>query len=69
MLISKVSCELCNRQLKAITHTHVMKEHGISLREYMDTFPNADLYETAQETVVESNKGLLLDALNRNWSR
>lgn len=67
MLIKKVSCELCGRQFKAITHTHLVKDHGMSLKEYMTQFPDSPLYE---EVISEKSekRGLLLDALNKNWT-
>lgn len=66
MLIGRVTCELCGKQFKAITHTHLVKEHNMTMRQYMDAFPDAPLYE---ECVDEQRDGkeLLLDALRRNW--
>jgi len=68
MLISKISCELCGRQFKAITHTHLVKEHDMSLKDYMNMFPDSPLYEQVLEGEPD-NKGLLLDALHKNWNR
>jgi hypothetical protein len=69
MLIGKVTCEVCGRQFKAITHTHLIKEHGMSLREYMDLFPDSPLYEEVVSNPEGEKKNLLLDALNRNWNK
>ena len=69
MLIGKITCELCGRQFKAITHTHLVKAHGISLREYIDRFPDAPLYEEVVKNPEGVEKNLLLDALNRNWAK
>ena len=69
MLIGRITCELCGRPFKAITHTHLVKEHDMSLREYMDRFPEAPLYEEVVPNPERESKGLLLDVLNRNWEK
>lgn len=68
MLIGRVKCELCGRSFKAIAHTHLTKEHGMTLREYMDLFPNAPLFEKCISNSKVTGKDLLLDALRKNWS-
>lgn len=65
MIIQRPTCQLCGKQFKQITHTHLSKAHGMSLKEYMIQFPDAPLYEG--ET-GNNGKELLLDSLRRNWS-
>lgn len=68
MLINKVVCELCGREFRAISHTHLMKEHDMTLREYMARFPEAPLYEKVVNEKPDG-KELLLDALNNRWNK
>lgn len=68
MLIGKVACALCGRKFKAITHTHLVKEHDMTMRQYMDQFPEAPLYEEVSEGPADG-KELLLDALSRHWDK
>lgn len=65
MLIGKVNCELCGKEFIVIAHSHLIKAHGITMREYMDRFPEAPLYNKSIDK--HDSKGLLLDALGRKW--
>lgn len=69
MLINKVKCVLCGKEYKSITHTHTMKEHGMSLREYMEQFPDEPIHMEQVAGRVEEGRNLLLDSLQRNWNR
>lgn len=69
MLISRVKCVLCGKEFKSVTHTHTMKEHGMTLREYMEQFPNEPIHMEQVANKVQEQKDLLLDSLNRNWNR
>lgn len=68
MLINRVKCALCGKEYKSITHTHTMKEHGMTLREYMEQFPDAPIHMEQVAAKVQESKDLLLDSLNRNWN-
>jgi hypothetical protein len=68
MILGKVSCELCGREFHVINHTHLVKYHNMTLREYMDSFPEAPLYNKfANEK--HTGKELLNDALQRQWNK
>lgn len=41
-IVQQVKCEICDRSFQKITSTH-LKKHNISLREYVENFPNANL--------------------------
>lgn len=43
-----LTCQLCFKKFKTITNTHLKKEHGITLKSYIDKFPN---YPTVSEEV------------------
>lgn len=56
-----VTCELCGRQMKQITGTHLKKEHGITFSEYKSQFPNCktlpeDVRKTISEKASQMNK-------------
>ena len=65
MMITKVKCEICNKIFRSITASH-LAHHGITLREYMDKFPDSPIHEEALEKPTDS-KNLLLDALRKNF--
>lgn len=68
MLIKRVKCELCGKEFKAISHTHLVKHHDVTLREYMVMFPDAPIYEkaiSAPSNGADQGKTLLLDAVKR----
>ena len=66
MIIPRIKCEICGKEFKSISHTHTLKEHGMTLKEYMAQFPDAPIHREQVE-VDESN--LLLDGLKRQWSK
>ena len=48
-----VNCTLCNRKFKTITELHLQKKHGMSLREYMTTYPEAKIRDDFDCQVCE----------------
>jgi hypothetical protein len=61
MIIGRVVCQLCNRGFKSITHSHLKKEHGITLIEYIKMFPDFPIHE---ETIPKTSESeLLLDGI------
>lgn len=65
MIFKKVTCKLCNKQFGQITHTHLVRMHNITLKEYIEQFPDAEL--CVVEDKIKDNKQLLLDAVKRTW--
>lgn len=49
-----VSCRICNKQYKRITHKH-LKQHGISLSEYTEMYPGAPLLTESLRSSFASN--------------
>ena len=68
MLISRVTCELCGKPFGQITHSHLMKAHGISIKEYVEAFPDSALFEQ-DAPKKRDGKALLLDALQHEWDK
>lgn len=66
MLIRKIKCEVCGKEFKSVTHTHTMKEHGMTLKEYMQMYPDAPIHAEQLEQKESERKTLLLDALNKS---
>jgi len=50
----KVQCKLCNRYFKAITNTHLKKEHNISILMYRSKFPKFEV--TSEKTKSKRSK-------------
>jgi hypothetical protein len=44
----KVRCRICNRGFKAITPSHLQKDHNITIVEYTQQFPEAPLFNKAR---------------------
>lgn len=58
---SSVTCELCGKQMRQITGTHLKKEHEITFSEYKAQFPNCntlpeDVRKTISEKAAQMNK-------------
>jgi len=66
MLIERIKCAICGKEYKSITHTHTKKEHGMTLREYMEQFPDSPIHAEQADAKVQEGKALLLDALNKS---
>lgn len=49
-----ITCQLCKKQFKAISTTHLRRIHNISFSEYMDQFPDEPLCspETAKKRKI-----------------
>lgn len=41
--LGKVKCELCQKEFKILTNTHMTKSHDMTLKEYKEKFPGARL--------------------------
>jgi 5-methylcytosine-specific restriction endonuclease McrA/predicted transcriptional regulator len=42
--VDSVECQLCHRQFRLITNSHLKKSHGVTPEEYLTQFPGARLY-------------------------
>ena len=54
IMSNTVSCRICNKQYKRITHKH-LKQHGTSLSEYTDMYPDAPLITESLRSSFASN--------------
>jgi len=46
----EIKCELCGNIFKQITASHLKREHQISIKEYLEKFPEAVIYRHREET-------------------
>jgi len=44
-----VTCQLCRKEFKSLTPTHLKKAHGITMAEYRARFPDAPLRDVSSE--------------------
>ena len=78
----KVTCQLCGKQYRQITGTHLLKMHSISFEEYKRQFPNSEtlpkeiheaLSEIATQKVADGtigfSKGHTVNAGKTPWNK
>jgi very-short-patch-repair endonuclease len=69
---SKVICQICEKEFGAITHSHLIIKHNITIKEYQKQFPDALLggnYHTAKERIEYINSTPHLTKLRKENSR
>ena len=55
MQVNFVVCELCGREFKQITATHLKKEHNISFLDYKAMFPDCETLSSEAREKIASN--------------
>lgn len=78
----KVTCQLCGKQYRQITATHLLKAHGVSFEEYRQQFPNSEtlpreIHETLSEIATQKvangtigfSKGHVVNAGKTPWNK
>jgi len=55
----RIQCKLCGNMFRSISHTHCRSAHGISLKEYINMFPEQIIHQE----MLPDEKKLLLDAV------
>jgi len=48
------TCKICNKEFSMLTNTHV-KKHGLTLQQYRDTYPDAEIISSSLHTRFSEN--------------
>ena len=49
----KVKCMVCGKELGRVTALHLWKEHQMTMREYREEFPHADIVPENDNTTMD----------------
>lgn len=47
-----INCLICKKEFKAVTNTHLQNRHGLSIDDYLNKFPNAEICSTETKEKV-----------------